>query len=81
MLRNHDEVDERSERKIRRGQTVKVVIATTLLLLFAVFALINFQDVTVDYAFDEAELPLAVVIVGSLLLGALLGTFWDRRSD
>ena len=76
-----NDVDERSERKIRRSQTAKVAISTVIVVLLVVFALVNLQDVTVDWAVGESEVPLAAVLGGAFLLGALLGTFWDRRSD
>ncbi len=43
------------------------------------FSVLNADSVIVDYYFAKGEVPLSIVIVGALAIGALLGiasTFW-----
>ncbi|KAF0825509.1 lipopolysaccharide assembly LapA domain-containing protein [Cytobacillus firmus] len=41
-------------------------------LIVAVFAVINVDNVTVNYLFGESRLPLILVILGSVLMGGLI---------
>ncbi|RBP94014.1 putative integral membrane protein [Cytobacillus firmus] len=41
-------------------------------LIVAVFAVINVDDVTVNYLFGESQWPLILVILGSVLMGGLI---------
>ncbi len=43
-----------------------------MVLIIAVFSVINVEPVTVNYLFGKADWPLILVIIGSVLLGALL---------
>jgi uncharacterized integral membrane protein len=43
-----------------------------VVLIIAIFSVINVDLVTVNYLFGKAEWPLILVILGSVLLGALL---------
>ncbi|ETI70099.1 LapA family protein [Neobacillus vireti] len=49
-----------------------LIVVLLLVLIIAVFSVINVEPVTVNYLFGKAEWPLILVIVGSVLLGALL---------
>ncbi|MBS4199999.1 DUF1049 domain-containing protein [Bacillus sp. FJAT-49732] len=49
-----------------------LILALILVLIIAVFSVINVDIVTVNYLFGKAEWPLILVIIGSVLLGALL---------
>lgn len=49
-----------------------LIFALLLILIIAVFSVINVEPVTVNYLFGKAEWPLILVIIGSVLLGALL---------
>lgn len=56
---------------------LKILYAAAALLLFLValaFAALNAAPVNVDYYFGTAELPLVLLLVCALALGALLGT-------
>ncbi len=47
-----------------------------VLLVFGLsFTVLNANDVVLNYYFATVELPLALVILGALTLGALLGLF------
>ncbi|PAE23015.1 MULTISPECIES: lipopolysaccharide assembly LapA domain-containing protein [Bacillaceae] len=41
-------------------------------LIVAVFAVINVDNVTVNYLFGESQWPLILVILGSVLMGGLI---------
>jgi lipopolysaccharide assembly protein A len=41
-------------------------------LIVAVFAVINVDPVTVNYMFGQAEWPLILVILGSVLMGGII---------
>jgi uncharacterized integral membrane protein len=49
-----------------------LIFVLLLVLIIAVFSVINVEPVTVNYLFGKAEWPLILVIIGSVLLGALL---------
>ncbi len=75
------DVDKGTERRIRIGQTVRVVGLVVLALVLAGLALANQIDVEVDWLFDTTEGPLVVVIAISAGLGFLLGVLvaWRRK--
>jgi lipopolysaccharide assembly protein A len=68
----------KSPRRGRReqGRTVVLLILAVLITLFAV---LNVHQVKVDWILRTSEVPLIIVIVLSLLVGALLGAFASRR--
>ena len=41
-------------------------------LIVAIFAVINVDNVTVNYLFGESQWPLILVILGSVLMGGLI---------
>jgi putative membrane protein len=55
------------------------ILTGILLLVVAVFglsfALLNADPVSLDYYLGQAQLPLSLALVGSLVIGALLGMF------
>lgn len=75
------EIDEKSERRIRRRQTVRVVVVVLLLAVVAAFALDNRESVDVGYLLDESTWPLWTVIAGSVLAGMVIGAVAGRSSD
>lgn len=76
---NEQAVDTRTERKIRTGQTVRVVVWVVILALIVVFAAANSQDVNVDWVFGDSDGALWLVIGGSAAAGFLLGLTTARR--
>lgn len=56
-----------------KGQTY-VIIAIVLMIVIAVFAVINVDPVVVNYLFWSAESPLILVILFSVLMGGLTTT-------
>ncbi len=67
--------DERSSRE--RARTIALIVLAILITLFAV---LNLKDVKVDWIVGSGHAPLIIVIVISLLVGAVLSYFADRRS-
>ncbi len=52
---------------------LKLLFILLLMLLGAAFTLMNDGQVRLDYYFGSRTLPLPVVLLGALALGALLG--------
>jgi uncharacterized integral membrane protein len=61
------------ERRIRAGQTVRVIVWLIVLAAVVVFALVNTDEVSVDWLFEDGEAPLWVVIGVSAAAGAVIG--------
>lgn len=59
-----------------RARTVAVGI---LAVLATIFALVNLDQVRVHFLFGSAQMPLIIVIVGCLLIGAAIGAYLSRR--
>src|SRR5262245_50174642 len=69
-----------SRPKRSRAELVRLVLAALLGGLTVAFALLNLAKVEVDWIFGTWQTPLIVVIVLSLIVGALLGfTLAHRR--
>jgi uncharacterized integral membrane protein len=70
-----------AERSIRTRQTIRLLVWVLVVVLVVVFALVNTQDVTVDWLFGDGEMSLWVVIAVSAALGFVAGWFahWRRR--
>jgi lipopolysaccharide assembly protein A len=49
-----------------------LLLGITFALIVAVFAVINVDPVTVNYFFGQAEWPLILVILGSVLMGGII---------
>jgi uncharacterized integral membrane protein len=62
-----------------RSDSARLAAIAILLIVVVVFALLNLDQVKVDLLFGTAKLPLIVVIVACLLIGALIGAIWARR--
>lgn len=51
---------------------LKLIGAVVLALIVVIFAMANFQRVTVNFLFGTVRLPLVVIIVGALLIGMVI---------
>ncbi|QKS70780.1 DUF1049 domain-containing protein [Paenalkalicoccus suaedae] len=49
-----------------------LITGLIIVLIIAIFAVINVDPVPVNYAFGTSEWPLVLVILGSVLLGGLI---------
>jgi uncharacterized integral membrane protein len=56
------------------------VVAGVLGVYIVVFAVLNLDDVQVDWVFGSGRAPLIIVIVISLLVGIVLTYFAQRRT-
>jgi len=56
------------------------VVAGVVGVYFVVFAVLNLDDVQVDWVFGSGRAPLIIVIVISLLAGIVLTYFTERRA-
>lgn len=48
-----------------------LILGLVFAIIIAAFAIVNIEDVPVDYIFGEAYWPLILVILGSALFGAI----------
>jgi len=69
----------RKETRIREAQTVRVVIWLIVLAVVVVFAALNTDKVSVDWAYDTTDVPLWLVIAISAIAGAVIGYFARPR--
>ena len=77
-----------TEERERRGETGRVATARDNSRLLAaailgglgtVFAVVNLDEVEVNWVFGKGQTPLILVIAASLVLGFALGTLLARR--
>ena len=62
--------------------TAKQVVVGVLVLVVVVLAIANSDDVKVDFVFHSFTMPLFLVIVGSAVIGWLIGWYMGRnRTD
>jgi uncharacterized integral membrane protein len=63
------------------GRTIspKMVVVAILVVIVVVLAIANSQDANVDFVVADITLPLFVVIVGSAIIGLIVGYFLGRR--
>jgi uncharacterized integral membrane protein len=64
-----------------RSITAKQVVVGVLILLVIVLAIANRNKVKVDFIVHDFTMPLFLVIVGSALVGWLIGWFMGRNRD
>jgi uncharacterized integral membrane protein len=72
--RRGDGTPARSSRDRARLAAVAILVTAA-----AIFSVVNLDEVKVDLVFGSATLPLIVVIVGCLLIGAAIGWVLGRR--
>ena len=66
-------------RRSRRDQS-RTAALVVLAILITLFAVLNVDDVKVNWIVGSGHAPLIVVIVIPLLVGAVLARFAERRS-
>jgi uncharacterized integral membrane protein len=62
-----------------RSISPKMIMVAILVVIVVVLAIANSQDTTVDFVVADISVPLFVVIVGSALVGLVVGYFLGRR--
>ena len=65
----------------RRAPSPRVVLVSIAGTVLAVFALLNTDDVRVDWIFDSFGAPLIAVVAVSALLGFVIGFVARGRHD
>jgi uncharacterized integral membrane protein len=63
----------------RNKPTPKMITAVVLVVLIALFAIVNSQDVTIHWIVTTSQTPLIVVIAGCGLAGFAAGWMFARR--
>jgi len=59
--------------------TGRQIVAGIGAIVVLVFAIANLEDANIDFIFGDVTLPLFFVIVGSGLIGALVGAMISRH--
>ncbi|MEI5992502.1 LapA family protein [Candidatus Enterococcus mansonii] len=65
----------------------RVIIGLVLVLIIVIFAVLNNQTVPVNFGFTKLSGPLILIILGSAILGALIGlltsttTLWKQKKQ
>lgn len=54
-----------------------LIIAVVLVLIVAILSVLNVDPVPVNFGFTEVEWPLILVIIGSLLIGAIISSLFS----
>ena len=62
-----------------RNISPKMIVVAILVVIIVILAIANSQDIKVDFVVGDITLPLFVVIVGSALVGLIVGYFLGRR--
>jgi uncharacterized integral membrane protein len=70
--------DEKPRRRSTRDRT-RTVALVVLAILITVFAVLNFEEVKVNWIFGSGKAPLIVVILISLVVGGLITYVAERR--
>jgi uncharacterized integral membrane protein len=63
-----------------RRERARSVTLVGLVIVVTVFAVLNLDEVKVHWIVGSGHAPLIIVIVVSLLIGAVLSYFADRRA-
>lgn len=72
-------IDPRAEARIRRRQTVRLVMIGILVIVAAALALDNLRDVTIGWVIGDADAPLVIVLAVAFLLGLAIGWLTGRQ--
>ena len=72
-------VEFQAEAKIRRNQTIRVLVVLIIATVLTALAVDNLHEVAVDWVFGSSEAPLVVVIVIATVGGMIIGALLRRR--
>lgn len=59
--------------EIKTVRFLKLIFILLIMMVGAAFAVLNAEPVMLNYYFGTQELPLSVILVATIALGALLG--------
>lgn len=74
-----EQVEYQAEAKIRRNQTIRVLIVLIIATVLTALAVDNLHEVAVDWVFGSSEAPLVAVIVISAVGGMIIGALLRKR--
>jgi uncharacterized integral membrane protein len=61
--------------------SARQVIAILILVIVLVFALVNLEDATIDFVFDQVTIPIFFVIAFPTLAGFVAGLITQHHRD
>lgn len=70
-----------ADEQARSGITAKQVIVGILVLVVVILAIANAGKVKVDFVVGDVQMRLFVVIVGSAVIGWVIGWFMGRNRN
>jgi uncharacterized integral membrane protein len=76
---SEEQVEFQAEAKIRRNQTIRVIVVLIIATALTGLAIDNLHEVSVDWVFGSSEAPLVVVIVSAAVGGMIIGALLRRR--
>lgn len=65
--------------------TTKTIVILLLLFVVVLFAVINAQPITINFIFTKQRVPLVLIIIGSVIIGAIIAligtisTIWKKN--
>lgn len=65
--------------------TTKTIVILLLLFVVVLFAVINAQPITINFIFTKQRVPLVLIIISSVIIGAIItligtmGTIWKKN--
>jgi uncharacterized integral membrane protein len=65
--------------KRKRREQARTVVAIVLAILITLFAVLNTEEVKVNWIFGTTKTPLIIVIAVSAIVGAVLALFVQRQ--
>jgi uncharacterized integral membrane protein len=79
----HQQIPEHEGSPARRGrrEQARQLAMVVLAILITLFAVLNLDDVKVDWIVGSGRAPLIIVIVISVLVGIALSQFAQRRAS
>jgi uncharacterized integral membrane protein len=72
--------ERQADSRTRREQA-RTAVLVVLAILMALFAAKNTAEIKVDWVVGSGKAPVIIVIVVSVLVGAVLSYFADRRAS
>lgn len=76
---SEEQVEFKAEAKIRRNQTLRVLVVLIIASVLTALAVDNLHEVSIDWVFGSSEAPLVIVIVIAAVGGMIIGALLRRR--
>ncbi|MHB8531318.1 MAG: hypothetical protein ACYDC2_01225 [Solirubrobacteraceae bacterium] len=75
-----DEAQDHKQARRSTREVVRIGVAVVLTILITLFAVLNLDEVKVDWVVGSGKAPLIIVIVVSVLIGIVLSYIAEHRS-